>query len=423
MWFFKAHGRQRYAGRGILQQSVPSTSRLSLSDLKEMNLQTRMPGVGTTIFTVMSQLAIEHKALNLGQGFPDFSPDPALLDAVSNAMKAGHNQYPPMPGVPELRAAIRKKALDLYGHDYDETTEITITAGASEALFCSLLALIHPGDEVIVIEPFYDLYIPVIRLAGGTPIAVPMTPPSGQSSYRVDWQHVRDAISDRTRAIILNFPHNPTGINLEESDLDALEKIISNSGVLLISDEVYEHIVFDGKTHQSLSRRPQLAANSVVISSFGKTYHVTGWKVGYCCAPAHISAEIRKIHQFNAFTVTSPMQYGLAQYMQNSDHHLQLASFYQKKRDRLYHGLQDTRFRPVQSAGTFFLLANYADISDMPEADFAKWLTIEHGVGVIPMSAFYHDPEAIEANNHLIRFCFAKRDETLDSALKHLRKL
>lgn len=268
-----------------------------------------MPGVGTTIFTVMSQLATEHKAINLGQGFPDFNPDPLLLDEVNKAMQEGHNQYPPMPGIPLLREGIREKVKALYGHDYDSDTEITVMAGASEALMMTIMALVHPGDEVVVIEPFYDLYNPVIALAGATPVIVPMqAPDASHDTYRVDWQRVRDAITSRTRALILNFPHNPTGINLTEADLDALERIVEETGIFLISDEVYEHIVFDGKQHQSLCRRKSLAEKSVVISSFGKTYHVTGWKIGYCCAPAAITAEIRKLHQFNVFTVVSPMQ-------------------------------------------------------------------------------------------------------------------
>lgn len=389
-----------------------------------MNLVTRMPGVGTTIFTVMSQLATEHKAINLGQGFPDFDPDPLLIDEVTRAMKEGHNQYPPMPGIPLLRQGIKEKVNALYGHEYDAHTEITVMAGASEALMMSILALVHPGDEVVVIEPFYDLYNPIITLAGATPVIVPMQAPDAEhDSYRVDWQRVRDAINNKTRALILNFPHNPTGINLNESDLDALERIVEETGIFLISDEVYEHIVFDGAEHQSLSRRPQLAAHSVVISSFGKTYHVTGWKVGYCCAPAAMTAEIRKIHQFNVFTVVSPMQYALARYMANAEHHLSLAGFYQTKRNRLFDGLQSTRFKPVKSAGTFFFLADYSQISDMPEAEFAKWLTIEHGVGVIPVSAFYRDPAAKEANHGLIRFCFAKQDSTLDAAIERLQKV
>lgn len=383
-----------------------------------------MPGVGTTIFTVMSQLAAEHQAINLGQGFPDFDPDPSLLDEVSKAMKEGHNQYPPMPGIPLLRDGIQEKVKTLYGHEYDSAAEITIMAGASEALMMSILALLHPGDDVIVIEPFYDLYNPVIALAGATPIIVPMQAPDAEhDTYRVDWQRVRDAVTQNTRALILNFPHNPTGINLNDSDLDALERIVEETGIFLISDEVYEHIVFDGAKHQSLCRRKSLAERSVVISSFGKTYHVTGWKVGYCCAPAAITAEIRKLHQFNVFTVVAPMQYALARYMANPQHHLKLANFYQAKRDRLFNGLATTRFKPVKSAGTFFFLADYKEISDMPEADFAKWLTIQHGVGVIPVSAFYRDPSSHEANHGLVRFCFAKRESTLDAAIDRLQKL
>src|SRR5690554_3310103 len=309
-----------------------------------MELRTRMPGVGTTIFTVMSQLATDHKAFNLGQGFPDFDPDPSLLDEVNTAMREGHNQYPPMPGIPALREGIREKVKALYGHDYDSNTEITVMAGASEALMMSILALVHPGDEVIVIEPVYDLYIPVINFAGGTPVIVPMLAPDEQhDSYRVDWQRVRDAVTSKTRALIINFPHNPTGINLQNSDLDALERIVEETGIYLISDEVYEHVVFDGQNHQSLSRRKLLAERSVVISSFGKTYHITGWKIGYCCAPPAVTAEIRKLHQFNVFTVVAPMQYALARYMANPNHHLGLADFYQEKRDRLFEGLKTTR--------------------------------------------------------------------------------
>lgn len=389
-----------------------------------MELRTRMPGVGTTIFTVMSQLATEHKAINLGQGFPDFHPDPVLLDEVNTAMREGHNQYPPMPGIPLLREGIQQKVKNLYGHEYDSTSEVTVMAGASEALMVSILALVHPGDEVIVIEPFYDLYIPIINLAGATPVIVSMLPPDAEhNTYRVDWQRVRDAITSKTRALILNFPHNPTGINLTESDLDALERIVEETGILLISDEVYEHIVFDGQLHQSLSRRKSLADHSVVISSFGKTYHVTGWKIGYCCAPAALTAEIRKVHQFNVFTVVSPMQWALARYMAKPERHLGLAEFYQKKRDHLFTGLKNTRFKPVKSAGTFFLLADYSEISDMPEAEFSKWLTIELGVGVIPVSAFYRDASSQQANHSLVRFCFAKQDATLDTALERLQQL
>jgi len=299
-----------------------------------------------------------------------------------------------------------------------------VTAGASEALMSTILALVHPGDEVIVIEPFYDLYNPIITLAGARPVIVPMLAPDADHiTYRVDWQRVRDAITPRTRALMLNFPHNPTGINLEEGDLDALERIVEETGILLISDEVYEHIVFDQATHKSLARRESLAAHSVVIFSFGKTYHVTGWKIGYCCAPAALMAEIRKVHQFNVFTVSTPMQYAVARYMADPQKHLALAGFYQARRDHLFNGLAGTKFKPVKSAGTFFLLADYSEINDMPEAEFAKWLTIEHGVGVIPVSAFYRDPSAKEANHKLVRFCFAKKETTLDAAIERLQNL
>ena len=389
-----------------------------------MNLRSKLPGVGTTIFSVMSQLATEHNAINLGQGFPDFDPDPVLVDAVTAAMKQGFNQYPPMPGIPLLRQNISEKVAQLYGHRYDADSEVTVMAGASEALMVSILALVHPGDEVIIIEPFYDLYIPVIQLAGASAVIVPMDAPrAADETYRVDWGRVRGAITPRTRAIILNFPHNPTGINLETADLDALEGIVNETGVILISDEVYEHIVFDGKQHQSLSRRPALAQHAVVISSFGKTYHVTGWKVGYCCAPAPLMNEIRKVHQFNVFTVTSPMQHALANYMEEPRHHLELAAFYEAKRDFLYDALSQTKFKPVKSAGSFFLLANYQAISDLKEADFAKWLTREHGVSVIPISAFYRDPDTDDANNGLVRFCFAKKEATLAAAIERLMAL
>ncbi len=389
-----------------------------------MELQTKMPGVGMTIFTVMSALANEYQAINLGQGFPDFEADPELINEVYAAMKEGHNQYPPMAGIPELREAIHQKVKALYGRHYDPGLEITVTAGASEGLMASIMALVHPGDEVIVIEPFYDLYNPVITLAGATPVLVPMLAPDSQhESYRVDWQRVKDAINKKTRALILNFPHNPTGITLEEDDLDKLEELVADTDILLISDEVYEHIVLNDKKHVSLSSRESLASRAVIVSSFGKTYHVTGWKLGYCCAPAKISAEIRKVHQFNVFTVVTPMQYAIARYMSDANRHLSLGRFYQAKHDYLFDGLSSTRFKPIRSAGTFFLLADYREISEMPEAEFSQWLTKVHGVGVIPMSAFYRDASSAEANHGLVRFCFAKKETTLDQAIERLQAL
>lgn len=386
-----------------------------------MKFESKLPNVGTTIFTVMSQLANDHQAINLGQGFPDFNPDAKLLNYVNQAMQDGHNQYPPMAGIPALRQEVSAKIASLYEHHYDPDTEITITSGASEALMASITAFVKPADQVVVIEPFYDLYIPAIELAGGIPVVVAMQAPTKQVPYyQVDWQRVLDAITPATRMLIVNFPHNPTGINLQESDLDWLERIVDQTGVMLLSDEVYEHIVFDGQQHQSLARREKLAARSIVISSFGKTYHTTGWKIGYCCAPKTISAEIRKVHQFMVFTVSSPMQVGLAHFMKDPKPYTELSDFYQAKRDRLAQGLAKTRFKPMPSQGTFFLLADYSAISDLHEAEFACWLTIEHGVGVIPVSAFYRDPEAEASNHQLIRFCFAKQDHTLDAAIAKL---
>jgi len=389
-----------------------------------MKLESRLPNVGTNIFTIMSKLAADHQAINLGQGFPDFSPDARLTDLVCQAMRDGHNQYPQMAGIPALRNELAAKFLKLYGHAYDPDTEITVTSGATEALMASILALVHPGDKVIAIEPFYDLYIPAIQLAGGTPVVVSMTPPTqAQPAYAVDWQKVRGAITPRTRLLILNFPHNPTGIVMTSADLDALEAIVEETGILLLCDEVYEHITFDGRRHHSVCTRPQLAAHAVVVSSFGKTYHTTGWKIGHFNAPAALTAEIRKVHQFIVFTVTSPMQAAFAQYMTDPAHYLGLSLFYQQRRDRLAKGLAATRFRALPSQGTFFLLADYSAISDLPEAEFATWLTTEHGVGVIPVSAFYQHPNSTGANHRLVRFCFAKQDATLDAAIERLARI
>ena len=387
-------------------------------------IRSKLPDVGTTIFTVMSRLAIEHQAINLGQGFPDFDPDARLCDLVSRAMAAGHNQYPYMPGVAPLRQAIAEKTQALYGRSYDPETEITVTSGATEALMATVLAAVNSGDEVVVIEPCYDSYLPAIRLAGGTAVPVPLRAPTEDDPYyRIDWQRVRDAITSRTRLLMLNFPHNPTGAVLEESDLDALESIVRDTGVLLLSDEVYEHIVFDGKPHASLATRPLLAEHAFVISSFGKTYHTTGWKIGYCCAPRQLSAELRKVHQFMVFTVSSPMQFALAEYMQDPKPYTELSAFYQAKRDRLTAGLANTRFKPLPSPGTFFMLADYSEISKQSEADFARDLTVQHGVTVIPVSAFYQHPDAEASNHRLVRFCFAKKDATLDQAIERLARV
>ena len=387
-------------------------------------LQSKLPDIGTTIFTVMSRLAQEHQAINLGQGFPDFDPDPTLCQLVSQAMAQGHNQYPYMTGVPSLRLAIARKVQALYRRSYDPETEITVTSGATEALMAAVMAVVGNGDEVVVIEPCYDSYLPAIRLAGGIPVPVPMQAPTeGDPYFRVDWQRVRDAITSRTRLIVMNFPHNPTGIILQDGDLDALESIVRDTGVMLLSDEPYEHIVFDGQPHRSLATRPLLSDHAFVISSFGKTYHATGWKIGYCCAPKAMTAELRKIHQFMVFTVSSPMQFALAEYMADPKPYLGLSAFYQSRRDRLAHGLADSRFKVLPSPGTFFLMADYSEISGQSEADFSRWLTVEHGVTVIPISAFYREPDAPQSNHQLVRFCFAKKESTLDAAIEKLRKV
>ena len=387
-------------------------------------IDSKLPDVGTTIFTVMSRLASETGAINLGQGFPDFNPDPALLDLVSRAMAEGHNQYPYMPGIALLRDAIAAKVHALYGASYDPETEVTVTSGATEALMATVMCAVNAGDEVIVIEPCYDSYLPAIRLAGATAVTVPMRAPTAEDPYyRVDWDRVRQAITPKTRLLMVNSPHNPTGAVLTDADLDALETIVRDTKILLVSDEVYEHIVFDDRPHLSLSSRPALAERAFVISSFGKTYHTTGWKIGYCCAPKALSAELRKVHQFMVFTVSSPMQHALAAYMADPQTYLQLPAFYQAKRDQLAAGLSSTRFKPLPSPGTFFMLADYSEISDAPEAEFSRWLTLKHGVAVIPVSAFYRQPDAEASNHKLVRFCFAKKAETLGQAIDRLQAL
>jgi methionine aminotransferase len=377
-------------------------------------LVSKMPRVGTTIFTVMSALAAERGAVNLGQGFPDFDCDPALVDAVAAAMRAGHNQYPPMAGVPALRRAIADKVERLYGRRYDADTEVTVTAGATQAIFTAILAIVRPGDEVIVVDPVYDSYVPNIELTGGVAVRVPMT-----EDFRVDWDRIAASVTPRTRAIMVNTPHNPSGTTLSDADMRRLESIAVAHGLFVIADEVYEHMVFDGAPHLSASRYPALAERTFVISSFGKTYHVTGWKLAYCAAPAPLSAEFRKVHQFNVFTVNTPAQHGLAAYMADPSPYLGLAAFYQRKRDLFRDGLAGTRFRLLPCQGTYFQLVDYTAISDLPENEFATWLTAEIGVAAIPLSAFCGEP--IERG--VVRFCFAKKDETLRLALARLARL
>ncbi|HWJ93611.1 MAG TPA: pyridoxal phosphate-dependent aminotransferase [Telluria sp.] len=380
-------------------------------------LQSRLPAVGTTVFSIMSALAVEHGAVNLGQGFPDFGCDPRLLDLVDDAMRAGHNQYPLMAGVPALREAIAAKIAALYGRRYDANAEITVTAGATQALMTAILCCVHPGDEVIVIEPAYDSYIPAIQLAGGT--AVPVTMQFGVAGYSVPWQDVAAAVTPRTRMIVVNSPHNPTGSILRRADLDALASIVEGSNIVVLSDEVYEHMVYDGQRHESMASHPVLAERAFVVSSFGKTYHVTGWKVGYVAAPAPLMAEFRKVHQYNVFTVNTPMQHGLASYMADPAPYVELPAFYQKKRDLFREGLAGTRFELLPADGTYFQCVKYGAISQMDESAFAQWLTKEIKVAAIPVSAFYSQPR----ESGVVRFCFAKKDETLRLALERLARL
>ncbi len=389
-------------------------------------IESRLPNVGTTIFSIMSELAREHGAVNLGQGYPGFNPPEALVSLVSQAMIDGHNQYAPMTGVPALRQAIHAKMLMLHGHAYDADREITVTSGATQAIMAAVFATLHPGDEAIILEPAYDSYLPSIQLAGARPVPVPLLPPDHTNPfYRVDWQRVRDAITPRTRLLMLNFPHNPTGAVLADHDLDALEALVRDTPIVIMSDEVYEHIVFDNRRHLSMATRPLLAARSFVISSFGKTYHSTGWKVGYCCAPEPLMREFRKVHQFMVYSVNTPMQVALATFMQDPATYTGLADFYQERRDYLTAGLRRTRLKPMPSAGTFFLLADYSEVSGSSQEEFVRWLTIEHGVTAIPVSAFYVDPAAFEREQgiRLIRLCFAKDYDILDLALQRLQSL
>ena len=381
------------------------------------NIVTKLPKVGTTIFTVMSALASEKGAVNLGQGFPDFHCDPALVAAVTQAMQEGLNQYPPMAGVLMLREAIAEKVEKLYGHRYDPISEITVTAGATQGILTSVLCAVHPGDEVIVIEPVYDCYVPAIELAGGVPVFVQME--VGAQGYSIPWDKVKAAVTPKTRMIMVNTPHNPTGSVMRAADVAALAEIVRGTDILILSDEVYEHMVYDGQPHESLARHPELAERSFINSSFGKTYHVTGWKVGYVAAPAALTAEFRKVHQFNVFTVNTPVQYGLANYMKDPAPYLDLPAFYQHKRDLFRTGLANTRFELLPSQGTYFQCVKYGAISALPEAEFCKWLTSEIGVAAIPVSAFYNTPR----ESGIVRFCFAKKDETLQLALDRLAKL
>ena len=382
-----------------------------------MQIQTKLPKVGTTIFTVMSQLAVEHGAVNLGQGFPDFAVPPLLADALARAMAEGRNQYAPMSGVPALRQAIAAKTLDCYGRRVDADAEVTVTSGASEAIFDAVLAVVRPGDEVVVLDPCYDCYEPAIDLAGGVAAHVPLDP----VDFSVDWARVRAAITPRTRLLFINTPHNPSGAMLAAADMAALADIVRDTGVLILSDEVYEHIVFDGRVHESVLRYPELAARSFVISSFGKTYHCTGWKIGYCIAPAALSAEFRKVHQYKTFCSFTPAQFAFAERIEKvPEHYGELGGFYQAKRDRFAEQLRGTRLVPLPVPGGYFQLVDYSAVSELDDAAFCRWLTIEKGVAAIPLSPFYAAPPP---GQRLARLCFAKLPETLDAAIARLEKV
>lgn len=375
----------------------------------------RLPGVGTTIFTVMSALATEHQAINLSQGFPDFEPDPVLLGHLTRAVLDGKNQYAPMAGLPRLREQVSRLVERKYGRKADPVSEITITSGATEALFNAIAALVRPGKEVIILDPAYDSYAPAIRLNGGIPVAVSLRFPD----YSIPWDEIESAISANTCALILNSPHNPTGAVMNEQDIQQLRQLVTRHPIHLISDEVYEHIIFDGLTHHSLLRYPDLAERAFVISSFGKTFHVTGWKTGYCVAPPDMTAEFRRIHQFNTFCSPTPLQEALADALEAPETVDTLGAFYQTKRDRFLKLMQNSRFSPLPVSGTYFQLMQYTGISDADDVSFTRALTIESGVAAIPVSVFYQE----RLDNRVIRFCFAKKEETLNAAAERLCKI
>ena len=380
-----------------------------------MQIQSKLPNVGTTIFTIMSKMANEYDAINLSQGFPDFPLSEDLIDRVHHYMKQGLNQYAPMPGVPVLRQRIAEKLGRAYDITVDMDTEITVTSGAIEAINSSLTTLINPGDEVIIMDPAYDAYEPIINVNGGIAVAVPLRQPD----YSIDWKAVEAAITDRTRMILINSPHNPSGAVISAEDLEQLEALTKGTDILVLSDEVYEHIVFDGLEHQSVLRSSELRKRSLVTYSFGKTFHATGWRIGYLVAPPEMMAEIRKVHQYNTFTIHTPTQYGIADHLENPENYESIAGMYQQKRDYFLQQMEGSRFTPVKSSGTYFQLMNYSAISDMGDVEMAEWLTKEKGVATIPMSIFYHDKQ----DNNVLRFCFAKGEDTLKAAADKLRVL
>ena len=380
-----------------------------------MNFQSKLPNLELTIFAVMTQMAIKHKAINLSQGFPDFDTYPELISLVQKYMREGHNQYAPMQGVMPLRERIAEKVSAIYGTQYDPATEITVTAGATESIFAAITAVVKKDDEVIIIEPAYDAYAPIVQLNGGIPIYLQLQFPD----YHIDWNEFENAVSDKTRLIILNYPHNPTGAVLTKEDIANLIQITEDTQALIVSDEAYEHIIFDDRQHESMVRHPQLARRSFVICSFGKTYHTTGWKIGYCLAPEPLSAELQKIHQYLTFACNTPIQMAYAEFMGNKDLYLKLPAFYQQKRDLFLNLIEKSRFRPLPCKGTYYQMLDYSQISEKPDTEFAKQLTVEHGVAAIPPSSLYHQ----KVDHKVLRFCFAKKSETLESAAKKLCRI
>ncbi|WP_256006371.1 methionine aminotransferase [Pedobacter deserti] len=380
-----------------------------------ISIQSKLPGVGTTVFTTMSKLAGQHNAINLSQGFPDFDCDPALIEAVSEAMRSGMNQYAPMTGLPVLRELIAEKTKNLYGASYNPETEITVTAGGTQAIFTALSACISAGDEVIIFEPAYDAYAPAVRLLGGLVKPYELAPPN----YEIDWDMVKKLFSANTRMIILNSPQNPSGKMLSEADIQELIKLTRNTDVLILSDEVYEHIVFDGNVHESVCRHPELQERSFVIASFGKLLHTTGWKMGYCLAPAGLTKEFRKVHQFNVFSVNTPMQAGVAKYLANPESYLGLSAFFQEKRDLFRRLMSETKFKLLPCEGSYFQCVSYRHFSEEKDTEIAERLITDFGVASIPVSAFYTK----RTDHGILRFCFAKRQDTLEKAVERLMKL
>jgi methionine aminotransferase len=380
-----------------------------------MDIVSKLPDVGVTIFTEMTQLAIDHSAINLSQGFPNFEPHPDLKELVSRYMREGFNQYAPMQGVQGLRDQIAEKVASLYGAEYDPAGEITVTAGATEAVFAAITAVVQTGDEVVVVEPAYDAYVPAIRLCGGIPVYSKLEYPD----YRINWDELAEKVGPRTRLLIINSPHNPTGAVLSGEDMRRLAGLVEQWGMWILSDEVYEHIVFDNHRHESVARYPELAERSFVISSFGKTYHTTGWKVGYCLAPLPLTREFQKIHQYLTFAANTPVQYAYADFMQRRNIYMELAQFYQRKRDLFLAALGSSGFKPLPCRGTYFMMLDYRAVSDLPDTEFAKKLVVDHGVAAIPPSVFYHSRD----DHRVLRFCFAKTDEMLQEAGKRLSRL